>query len=139
MPPVLLVPQLLGNNSAELNLNNSGFYYSLYYMTPQEAAAETWLDEQPDVLDYPIQASWDARKFFLTGSTFVSDEGVSDEYPALVYQHSWVILGNSTVSSGTAFSFEPSSGSTIEYKYPKGLLNDYKNLVYTNGGSVIYK
>ena len=134
-----LVPQLLGNNAAELNLNNSGFYYGLYYITPQEAAAETWLDEQPNVLDYPIQASWDVRKYFLTGPTVVSDEGISDEYPALVYQHSWVILGNSTVSSDSAYSYEPSTGNTIEYNYPTELLNDYKDLVYTDGGSVIYK
>ena len=134
-----LVPQLLGNNAAELNLNNSGYYYGLYYMTPQEAASETWLDEQPNVLDYPIQASWDVRKFFLTGPTVVSDEGISDEYPALVYQHSWVILGNSTVTSDTAYSYEPSTGNTIEYNYPTELLNDYKDLVYTDGGSVIYK
>ena len=59
-----LVPQILGNNLAELNLNNSGVYYNLYYTTPQEAAAVAWLDEQPDVLHYPIQASWD------TGGSF---------------------------------------------------------------------
>jgi uncharacterized membrane protein len=134
-----LVPQLLGNNLAELNLNNNGFYYDLYYMTPQEATAKAWLDAQPNVLDYPIQASWDARKYYLTGPAIVSANGIDDEFPALVYQQGWVILGNSTVTSDTAFSFDPISGATIEYKYPKGLLNDYKNLVYTDGGSVIYK
>ena len=66
-----LVPQILGNNLAELNLNNSGVYYNLYYTTAQEAAAVAWLDEQPDVLHYPIQASWDARRFFLTSPSVV--------------------------------------------------------------------
>ena len=134
-----LIPQLLGGNAAELNLNNSGFYYDLYYMTPQQSSAVGWLDGQPNVLDYPIQASWDSRKFFLTGPSIVTDTGISDDYPALVYQHSWVILGTSTVKSGTAYSFEPTSGATVEYRYPTGLLNDFKNLVYTDGGSAIYK
>ena len=135
-----LVPQILGNNLAELNLNNNGSYYDLYYKTPQEAAAVAWLGEQPDVLHYPIQASWDTRRFFLTSPSVISgSEGVIDEYPTLVYQNSWVILGHSTTSSGVSFSFDPTSGDTIEYKYPTGLLRDYKNLVYTNGGAIIYK
>jgi uncharacterized membrane protein len=135
-----LVPQILGNSSAELNLDNSGLYYDLDYKTPQDAAAGTWLDVQPDVLHYPIQASWDARRFFLTGPSVISgSEAILDEYPTLVYQNSWVILDHSVTGSGRACSFDSTTGVITEYKYPTELLHDYKNLVYTDGGALIYK
>lgn len=135
-----VLPQVLGNNLAELNLNNTGSYYDLYYTTAQETAAKLWLGGQPDVLHYPIQVSWDARRFYLTTPNVVSgSEALTDQYPTLVYQDSWVILGGATTSSGVSFSYDPASGDTFEYKYPTGLLGTYKNLVYTNGGAVIYK
>jgi hypothetical protein len=129
----------LGDNLAELNLNNSGNYYNLYYTTPQEADAVAWLGAQPDVLAYPIQGSWDVRKWEPTDPRNITGERVVDEYPTLVYQNSWVILGNMTTKSDVSFSLEPISGDTIEYKYPVGLLHDYKSLVYTDGDAMIYK
>ena len=150
-----VIPQILGNNNdlAGLNLNNSGIYYELYYKTPQDSSAAAWLDGQPDVLSYPIQASWDVRKFFLTGPTVVNGNqvvltgplvengspAIGDEYPTLIYQNSWVVLDQTTTSSGDSFSYDPTSGGVLEYKYPTGLLSKYKNLVYTDGGAVIYK
>ena len=134
-----LIPQILGNNLAELNLNNSGNYYDLYYTTPQEANAIAWLGAQPNVLDYPMQGSWDVRRWEPTDPRSIAGERVVDEYPTLVYQDSWVILGNSVTKSDVSFSLEPISGAIVEYKYPTGLLGDYKSLVYTNGGSIIYK
>jgi len=38
-----------------------------------------------------------------------------------------------------SFALEPTSDAVVEYKYPTELLNNYKNLVYTNGGTAIYK
>lgn len=137
-----LIPQILGNNNdlASLNLNNSGTYYDLYYKAPQDASAGTWLDEQPNLLRYPIQASWDDRKFFVTGPTVVNGTAViGDEYPTLVDENSWVVLDHTTMSTGNAYSYDPTSGGVLEYKYPIGLLYKYKNLVYTDGGAEIYK
>ena len=42
-----LIPQALGGYPAQLNLNDSGQYYDLYYMTPQQQAAVNWLDGKP--------------------------------------------------------------------------------------------
>lgn len=134
-----IIPQILGGESAALNLNNTGFYYDLYYTTPREASAIAWLGAQPDVLAYPMQAGWDVRRFALMNPNSITGERVIDEYPAQVYQNSWVILGNSVTSFGASFYYDNSAGATIEYKYPQGLLYDYKNLVYTDGGAIIYK
>jgi uncharacterized membrane protein len=134
-----LIPQLLGQNLAELNLNNNGDYYNLYYTTPQEASAIAWLGAQPNVLAYPIQGAPDARKWEPTDPNSIGGERVIDEYPTLVYQSGWVILGHTVTESGVAFSLEPNTASIIGYKYPMGLLQNYKGLVYTNGGAIIYK
>jgi len=134
-----LIPQLLGDNLAELNLNNNGAYYDMYYTTPQEANALAWLGAQPKVLNYPIQGSWDVRKWEPTDPRSITGERVIDEYPTLVYQDGWVILGNRVATSDISLSLEPISNSIVEYKYPVGLLHDYKNLVYTDGGASIYK
>ena len=134
-----LIPQLLGNNLAELNLNNSGNYYDLYYATPQEVNAIAWLGAQPNVLDSPIQASPDARRWEPMNPGSIVGERVIDEYPTLVYQDGWVILGTIATKTGVSFTLEPTTSAIIGYKYPMELLHTYKNLVYTNGGATIYK
>jgi uncharacterized membrane protein len=134
-----LIPQLLGNNLAELNLNNSGNYYNLYYATPQEANALAWLGAQPGVLDYPIQGSWDYRRWEPTDPSSIVGERVIGNYPTLVYQDGWVILGTLATKSDVSFTLEPTTGAIVEFKYPTELLHTYKNLVYTNGGATIYK
>jgi hypothetical protein len=64
---------------------------------------------------------------------------ITDAYPTLVLRNSWVILAPPTTGARTAYTFTPSNGALTEYRYPTGLLNKYKNIVYTNGSAVIYK
>jgi hypothetical protein len=135
-----VVPQILGSNVAELNLNNSGTYYDLFYMTAQEQSAVAWLSEQPDPLAYPVQATFQQKKWTFMGANNISaSELVTDAYPTEVLRNSWVLLGNPTIGSGVAYTFTSSNSETTEYKYPMWLLDEYKNLVFTDGGTVIYK
>jgi uncharacterized membrane protein len=135
-----LVPQLLGGNLAELNLNNSGSYYDLYYMSPQSVAAVSWLGQQPTALAYPIQATFIQSRYNFTSPNDVNgSKAIIDAYPTMIYRRGWVILGYPTVGRGLAYTFIPASDDLVEYKYPTWLLNEYKNLVYTNGSAVIYK
>ena len=135
-----LVPQVLGGNLAELNLNNSGTYYNLYYMRPQDESAIAWLGNQPHATLYPIQAGYIPTKYLFTSTGTVNGaEAITDAYPNLVRQNSWVILGYPTVGSGPTYAFTYVDGNVIEYKYPVEILNTYKNLVYVNGETEIYK
>jgi uncharacterized membrane protein len=135
-----VVPQILGGNLAELNLNNSGLYYDLFYMTAQQDSAVAWLGRQPDPLAYPVQATFQQRRWTFTSPNDVyGSEVIGDAYPTEVRRNSWVLLGNPTIDSGLAYTYTPSNGATTEYKYPIWLLNDYKNLVFTDGSTVIYK
>ena len=135
-----VVPQILGSNVGELNLNNSGQYYDLFYTTAQEESAVAWLSEQPDPLVYPVQATFQQKKWtFMDSHDISASELVTDAYPTEVRRNSWVLLGNSTIDSGVAYTFTSSNGETTEYKYPTWLLDEYKDLVFTDGGTVIYK
>jgi uncharacterized membrane protein len=133
-----LLPQILGGYPAQLGLNNNGSYYEIYYMHPQEVAAVSWLAYQPDVLADGVQASFDPDRFAFTAQSDVTgSENVTDIYPPLVLQSSWVIVGYSTVHTGRATASY--DGDLITYVYPIKFLRYSKNLVYNNGGADIYK
>lgn len=133
-----LLPQLLGGNLAELNLNNSGNYYDMYYMRPQDEAAVSWLGGQPGVLSDSIQASYMETKFMFTNLAEVNGvEAITDIYPTTILRNSWLILGYPTVGTGLAWTSY--DGDLIEYRFPSHLLGNNKNLVYDNGGAEIYK
>jgi hypothetical protein len=110
----------------------------MYYVHPQEEAAVAWLAGRPGVLPDGLQASFMPDRFAFTGLSDVTGQQViTDIYPPLVRQSSWLILGYSTVHTGFATTFY--DGDTITYNYPTGFLRASKNLVYNNGGTEIYK
>jgi len=133
-----LMPQLLGGYPAQLSLNNSGSYYDIYYMHPQEVAAVSWLAGKPGVLPGGVQAAFSSDRFNFTAPSEVTGrQFIADIYPPLIRRSSWVILGYTTVRSGLASANY--DGDIIDYHYPAGLLQSSKNLVYDNGGAVIYR
>jgi uncharacterized membrane protein len=133
-----LMPQLLGGYPAQLSLDNSGSYYDMYYMHPQEMAAVAWLAGKPGVLPGGLAASFIPGRFaFTSPSDVTGQQVVTDIYPPLVRQSGWVILGYSTVHTGLAATFY--DGDLLTYAYPMGFLQASKNLVYNNGGTEIYK
>ena len=126
-----LMPQVLGGYPAQLNLNNSGQYYEIYYTHPQEAAAVGWLESKPGVITDGVQGSYAPDRYEFTGPNY------TDVFPPLVRQSSWVILGYSTLHTGRATTGY--DGDLVTYAYPIGFLQGNKNLVYDNGGAEIYK
>jgi uncharacterized membrane protein len=136
-----LLPQLTGGYPAQLNLNNSGAYYDLYYTHPQENSALNWLAGQPNVASVllnGVQAESFTHKYYFTAPSDVTGaEGVVDIYPALIRQSSWVLLGYSNVHTGQAAVYY--NGEVLSYVYPIALLQTAKNLVYNDGGAQIYK
>jgi uncharacterized membrane protein len=135
-----VVPQLVGGNLAELNLNNNGTYYDLYYTTPQDSSAVAWLGAEPNVLAYPIQSTYSQGRFLFTSQNLVNGKQViSDAYPTLALRDSWLIMAPTVAGKTYAYTFTPPTGDLAEYEYPTGILNEYKNLVYTNGSTEIYK
>ena len=62
---------------------------------------------------------------------------ITDLYPTLLRQSSWVILGYSNVHTGQATT--DYDGDLLTYVYPMSILRGTKNLVYNNDGAEIYK
>ena len=136
-----LLPQVLGGYPAQLSLNNSGQYYDIYYVHPQDEAAVAWLAGKPGVVPTGLQAPLGPGTSDLFAFSAISDvngrQFVDDVYPALIERSSWVLLDYSIVHSDRApLSFD---GDLLTYAYPKQLLENSKNLVYNNGGAEIYK
>ena len=61
-----IMPQVLGGYDAQLNLNNSGVYYNVYYLHPQEVAAIDWLGGQPGTLPVGVQADNTTDRYTFT-------------------------------------------------------------------------
>jgi energy-converting hydrogenase Eha subunit A len=133
-----LLPQLTGGYPAQLNLNNSGLYYDIYYMQPQEEAAISWLRGKRGVLPDGIEAESFTDEFYFNAKSDVTGrQSITDIYPSLVRRSSWVLLGYSTVRLGEGTTFY--DGDTLTYTYPMGFLQNNKNLVYNNGGAEIFR
>lgn len=132
------LPQVLGGYPAQLGLNNSGQYYDVYYVHPQEVAAVNWLAGKPGVLPNGIQAEDFTNRFmFNTKAAVNGSQVITDIYPTLVRRSSWMILGYSNMHTGQATSNY--DGDLLTYEYPMGFLRNTKNLVYDNGGAEIYR
>jgi uncharacterized membrane protein len=141
------IPQLIGGNTPDLHLNNTGTYYDNYLTKGTEVNAEHWLVENipnasssidpsqfPDGIDLLDLSGFQSIK------TFQSLDGSNpsnDILPALVKRDSYVFLGEGTIKDGqAAFDF---NGNIVSYLYPIDFLGNNKNLIYNNGGSEIYR
>jgi hypothetical protein len=110
----------------------------VYYMHPQEVAAVSWLYGKPGTLPNGIQVDDNSDRFaFTTPSEVTGSQYLIDDYPTTIRTSSWVILDYSIVQSDRATAFV--DGDLISYKYPVGLLQRTKNLVYDNGKTLIYR
>ncbi len=133
-----LIPQAIGGYPAQLNLNNSGLYYNLYYMTPQEIAAVSWLAGKPGTLPGGIQVDYTSERFAFTSPSSVTGmQYLSDLFPTLIQRTSWVIVDASMLRTGDATASV--NGDSITYRYPLALLKREKNLVFDNGTTQIFQ
>lgn len=133
-----LLPQITGGYPAQLSLNNSGLYYNIYYMHPQEETAISWLRSKPGVLPDGVQAEDVTNRFAFTAESAVDGQQViADSYPTLVRKSSWLVLSYSTIHTGLATEFY--DGNLITYVYPTKFLEDNKNLVFNDGGAEIFR
>ena len=59
-----VIPQILGGYPAQLHLNNSGQYYDIYYVHPQEVTAIQWLEDNAPTNDAgQIQSEVETDKY----------------------------------------------------------------------------
>ncbi len=132
-----VLPQALGGYPPQLNLNNAGLYYDLYYLHPQEVRAVAWLRDQ-GVQAGDVQSQTESNHVaFAQLPGFTSPNPRADIWPSLVKRDGYVFLGWEAVQKGqAAISYD---GDIVLYRYPVGLLDQQKDLVYSSNGAQVFK
>jgi uncharacterized membrane protein len=131
-------PQTLGGYPAQLNLNNSGQYYDLYYVHPQSISAVEWLQSRlPGGFGVAARPKTETDRFTYNEiQNFASIPLSSSNFATQINKHAYIFLGYATVEKGQATLFY--KGDLIAYGYPIGLLDSTKDLVYSSDGALIY-
>jgi uncharacterized membrane protein len=135
------VTQLLGGYYAQLNLNNSGTYYDIYYLHRSEVLGIKWLADnvsRTNINGDEVQAEVQTDRYSFSKVNSISDvSAINDIYPGLIRKDSYVYLGFSNVNKEQAtISY---TGNLLTYTYPVQFLDNNKDLIYNNGSARIYR
>jgi uncharacterized membrane protein len=131
-----VVPRLLGGYPAQLQLSNSGQYYDIYYPTAEERSAAYWLVRSFDAAGRQSLVQTD-RFTFNRQQTTITGPAVGDLFPTALRTDAYILVGSTTVRTGrVTFSYE---GDLVTYRYPLGLLDATKNVIYSSEGARIYR
>jgi uncharacterized membrane protein len=133
---------ILGGYTPQLHLFNAGKYYDMYFTHDSEVASADWLHQLVTTKDK--HADVQADQVFIDRYTNLGVHGahgtlgtLDDAYPGLIRKDSYVYLGYTATVKHEANIFY--NGDTITYEYPVEFLDQQKNLIYSNGGSEIYR
>ncbi len=127
------VPQMTGGSRPLLYLNNYGLYYDSYYVHAEEVASSMWLVKTGDP-HLSIQAAhFSDIKMIAYGHIGAYIELL----PETTKRKSYVYLNYDNVQTNNII--EIVNGNVVYYSFPMEFLNTNKNLIYNNGGSIIYR
>jgi hypothetical protein len=85
-----------------------------------------------------VQAEDVVQNWYFTDAKNISGaQYITDIYPLLVRKATFLVVGESTVHSDRATAYI--DGDLVDYRYPFKVLDQNKNLVFTNGSTEIYK
>jgi uncharacterized membrane protein len=133
-----VLPELVGGYPAQLQLDNSGQYYDIYYLHAQERSSIDWLiatsKERGAVQANEVQTD---KYTFSRLQTVLHGRASDDIYPTLVRTNAYVFLGYTTVTKDTATIFF--QGDLVTYQYPIGFLDHTKDKLYSSDGASVYK
>lgn len=132
-----LMPQLTGGYAPQLNLNNAGLYYDVYYTQPQEIQAMRWLAAETGATPGHEPVVQSDLLAYLRLQVYTPLGLTSEFYPTLLRKDAYVVVTTPTLERGVATV--STSGDIITYKYPLTFLGQEKNLVYASNGVQIYK
>jgi uncharacterized membrane protein len=132
------LPQTLGGYPAQLNLNNSGQYYDLYYTHLQDITAIKWLQSSfvGDVSAH-THAAVQMNPYTDNEVQTFTDLNVNiNDFPTGLLKTSYLFYGYQTSTTEQSSIFV--NGDLITYNYPMALINSGYNLIYSSNGAMIY-
>jgi uncharacterized membrane protein len=132
------LPQTLGGYPAQLNLNDSGQYYDLYYTHPQDITASKWL-QSSFAGDVRARTHAAVQMNPYTDNelqTFTNLDVNIDDFPTDLLKTSYLFYGYQTSTTEQSSIFV--NGDLVTYNYPMALINSEYNLIYSSNGAMIY-
>lgn len=123
----------IAGGKAVMWLNNFGYYYNQTYTNTSDYLAATWMKQIPE--NPRIYSTAHGRNIL---AAYAHKNHVRlDIFPSTIEIYAYVFVTNVNLKQKvSSFHYR---GEHFEYKYPFDFLNKNKNLIYNNGGSVIYK
>jgi uncharacterized membrane protein len=131
------LPQVLGGYGAQLNLNNSGDYYDVFFLHEQEVASMEWTKSNLLQLVHPYP---DLQMDLPLVSTSLSVGGMFPSvgiHPAIVRRGSVVLLGylNVVRHQGEVRS----KGLDVRYQLDPRFFDEVKDRLFDDGSSRVYR
>jgi len=123
------ISHLTGDYYPQMTLDNAGLYYDAYYIQRLDVVSIVWLSEN-DVNNDPIVADSQSITDMLT---YGDINALEENFPAIMPKNAYVYQ---QVSSNKIVSI---SHTIFYYNSDKSFLDDYKNLIYSNGKDNIYR
>ena len=133
-----VISQLLGGYPPQLHLNNSGQYYDVYYLHPQEVSAIRWLEIRIAADGTSVQSEVATDRYSVRRlQNYTEIETSDDIFPMFIRKHAYAFLGSTSVRKGEVTV--TLSGDLVTYKYPVDFLDNNKSLIYSSDGASIYR
>ncbi len=130
------IPQLVGGNSPEIFLNNSGRYYNEIYLHAGEVRSIQWLyaNNENHAPVFADLGSSEKIKVF-SGETYPNV--YTRVVPSLIDKNAYVYSNYANTLHNIGII--DIKVERMEYNFPSEFLNNNKNLIYSNGSSRIFK
>jgi uncharacterized membrane protein len=123
------ISHLTGDYYPQMALDNAGLYYDAYYVRGSDVFAIIWLSKE-NVNHVPVESDQSgATKLLPYGNI----NAINGDFPVVILKDAYVYLEDSTRIEVSI------DRNTFFYSSPKSFLDDYKNLIYSNGKNNIYK
>lgn len=135
------VPQVFGGYPAQLSLDNAGTSYDIYYFQRGEVLGLRWVEERRAAGEADPIAT-DTFTYSRLQNLAVMDgkepvDWVANAFPTRLPRDAFVVLGPATVQREVMTVFY--TGDLIDFRYPISLLDETKDLVYSNGYVKVYR
>ena len=118
-----------------LNLNNFGEEYQRFYIHDSEIRSAQWIQKN---YDFKSAIYADDYAWLRFQSWTLLDKGiVSDLTPRVIDKYGYVFASYTNVVNNIAR--RTYKNTFLAYFFPKHFLEQNKNIIYSNGSSVIYK
>jgi uncharacterized membrane protein len=130
------LPYLAGGAIPNMPLANYGTEYDAIFTRKQEVVAAQWLEAQAQA-HTPILADVYGSAKIVASTKKLNPTYVGIIVPSTIPVRSYVYVTETNLNEGIGAAYP--KGSVLQYNFPNSFLNNQKNLVYSDGGSEIFR